>query len=132
MNRTSRSVVSIGAAGLWINASEFFRNQVLLHDAWLAHYRSLGLTFPEDAANGAVWGIWGFAYAAVIYVLHLRFTLLHTTILSWVIGFVLMWLVIWNLGVLPLSILFLAIPLSLFEAFVATYLCRRLDPPGIS
>lgn len=39
-----------------------------------------------------------------------------------------MWLVIGNLGVLPFGILPIAIPLSLFEAFLATYIifkCSR-------
>jgi hypothetical protein len=37
-----------------------------------------------------------------------------------------MWLVTWNLGVLPLSILPIAVPLSLLETFVAALICRRL------
>ncbi|MCU0452821.1 MAG: hypothetical protein MUE68_04125 [Bacteroidetes bacterium] len=126
MHPRLRPILSIFAAGVWINASEFFRNQVLLHDTWIAHFRSLGMTFPEAPVNGAVWGLWGFMYASAIYYLHLRLNLLQTTVVSWVAGFVLMWLVTWNLGVLPLSILPIAVPLSLLETFVAALICRRL------
>ena len=41
------------------------------------------------------------------------------TILSWVVGFVLMWIVIGIMGVLPFGILPWAVPLSLIEALVA-------------
>ena len=39
-----------------------------------------------------------------------------------------MWLVIWNLNVLPVSILVYAIPLSLLECLGAAYICVRLEP----
>ena len=44
------------------------------------------------------------------------FTLIHTSIYSWFVGFALMWLVIGNMNVLPLGILPLALPLSILEA----------------
>jgi hypothetical protein len=48
--------------------------------------------------------------------------------LSWVTGFVLMWLVIWNLNVLPFSTLVYAVPLSLLESFLAAYICAKIAP----
>ena len=55
-----------------------------------------------------------------------KFTLQETTILAWIIGFVLMWLVIGNLGVLPYKILPIAIPLSLLEAFIAVWIIKKM------
>jgi hypothetical protein len=130
MNSQFRTALSIIFAGVWINASEFLRNQVLLHEAWLEHYRSLQMTFPEDPLNGAIWGAWGFMYAGIICFIGRRFTLLQTSILAWVFGFAMMWLVIWNLGVLPLAILPVAVPLSLLESVVAALICR--DRPAAS
>jgi hypothetical protein len=43
-----------------------------------------------------------------------------------------MWLVAWNLSVLPLGILWFAVPLSALEAFVATYICRMLAPVAVA
>jgi ABC-type multidrug transport system fused ATPase/permease subunit len=126
MNPHVRPILSIVAAGVWINASEFFRNQMLLHDAWISHYSALGMTFPEAPVNGAVWGLWGFLYASVIQAFSTRFSLVQTTVLAWVIGFVMMWMVSWNLGVFPVGILTAAVPLSMLEAFVAAAICHRL------
>jgi len=44
---------------------------------------------------------------------------MQTTLLSWFVGFVLMWVVVGNLGVLPGGLLYVAVPLSLVEAFLA-------------
>ncbi len=52
--------------------------------------------------------------------------MLQTTFLSWFVGFILMWVVVGNLGVLPTGILFIAVPLSLFEAFLATLIITKM------
>ena len=124
---TSRTILSILSATIWISVSEFLRNTFLLNNYWTAHFRLLGLTFPEAPLNGAIWGAWSFCFAVTIYIIAQKFSLLHTTLLSWFVGFVMMWLVTGNLGVLPLGILPVAIPLSLLEAFVAALMMKKLN-----
>jgi hypothetical protein len=60
MNTQSRSVISVILTGIWVNVSEFFRNEVLLKTYWVDHYRSLGITFPSSPKNGMMWVVWGF------------------------------------------------------------------------
>ncbi len=121
-----KAVLPILAATVWISLNEFVRNQLLLVDHWTGHYASLGQTFPAEPINGAVWGIWSLCFAVVIFFIARRFSLLETAALAWLLGFVLMWLVIGNLGVLPMSILPIAIPLSLVEAFGAAWIVKKL------
>lgn len=123
-----RAALSILLTTVWISISEVLRNSFLVHDAWLAHYQNLGLTFPEQPVNGAVWGIWSLVFAIMIYVLHQKFTFWQTVLLSWIIGFAMMWLVIGNLGVLPFAILPYAVPLSVLEVFVAALIIKKLSP----
>ncbi len=113
---------------LWISISEFVRNTFLLHSYWVEHYKNLGQTFPEQSINGAIWGIWSLCFAVSIYIFSIKFSLVQTALFAWFIGFVLMWLVIGNLGVLPFKILPIAIPLSLLEAFVASLIIFKLSP----
>ncbi len=120
--------VSIFLAGLWVNACEFLRNSVLLKSYWTGHYESLGMVFPSKPVNGMVWVTWGFVFAVAVYLISRRYGLVMTAIISWIMAFVLMWLVIWNLGVLPVSILAYAIPFSLLEAFVAAFICVKAGP----
>ncbi|KQC06954.1 MAG: hypothetical protein APR62_07240 [Smithella sp. SDB] len=128
MHPNSRSFLAIVITGIWINASEFFRNEVLLKKYWIDHYQSLGMVFPSASVNGIMWIIWGFLFAITIYSISRKFNLLQTTLLGWLMSFVLMWIVIWNLNVLPGSILVCAVPLSLLEAFIGSYICKKISP----
>ena len=112
---------------IWISISEFVRNELLLKPFWVEHYQKLGLVFSSEPINGAVWGLWSLLFAISIFIISKKFSLIETTLLSWFVGFVLMWVVICNLNVLPYGILIYAIPLSLVEAFVATLIIKKLS-----
>jgi hypothetical protein len=128
MNPHARSIVAVVLTGIWVNASEFVRNEVLLKTYWIEHYRSLGMTFPSEPVNGMLWVAWGFLFAEAIYLISRRFTFIQTALISWFMGFVLMWIVILNLNVLPFAILAYAVPLSLLEAFIGSYICTKISP----
>ena len=130
MNLQSRNIIAIILTGIWVNASEFFRNEVLLKTYWINHYRSLGITFPSEPLNGMIWVAWGFLFAIAIYIISRKFDLIQTTLISWFMAFVLMWVVTWNLNVLPSAILIYAVPLSLLEAFIGSYICIKMSPNG--
>jgi len=117
-----KSLIPILLAAVWISISEFARNQILFKSYWIEHYSSMGLVFPAEPVNGAIWGLWSLMFAIAIFIISGKFNLIETTLLSWFVGFVLMWLVIGNMGVLPYRLLYFAIPLSLLEAFVAAYI----------
>ena len=130
MNPQSRNIIAVILTGIWVNASEFFRNEVLLKTYWIDHYRSLGMTFPSEPLNGMIWVAWGFLFAIAIYLISRKFNLIQTTLISWFMAFVLMWVVTWNLNVLPSAILIYAVPLSLLEAFIGSYICIKMSPNG--
>ncbi|HSM46322.1 MAG TPA: hypothetical protein VK872_00790 [Draconibacterium sp.] len=120
-----KTILPILLATVWISVSEFVRNEFIVKSYWTSHYEKLGLVFPSEPVNGAVWGLWSLLFAIAIFIISKKFTLLQTTFLSWFVGFVLMWVVIGNMGVLPAGILLFAVPLSLLEAFVASYIIKK-------
>ena len=127
MKSLKYTILPILLATIWISVSEFVRNEYLVKSYWTKHYQDLGLTFPSEPINGAMWGIWSLLFAIVIYILAKKFTLLRTTILAWFIGFVMMWVVIGNLGVLPYGLLLYAIPLSILESFIAAFIIKKFS-----
>ena len=127
MRTIKKIVLPVLVATIWISISEFARNQFLLNSYWTEHYKNMGLVFPAEPVNGAIWGIWALVFSAFILVISKRFSFFQTSLLSWVAGFVFMWLVIGNLGVLPFTMLFIAIPLSLVEVFVAVWIIKKLS-----
>jgi hypothetical protein len=126
MTTMKKTVLPIVLATIWISISEFARNEFIVKSYWTEHYQKLGLVFPAEPVNGAVWGLWSLLFAIAIFIISKKFSLLQTTFLSWFVGFVLMWIVAWNLSVLPPEILFIAVPLSLLEAFVASVIIKKL------
>jgi hypothetical protein len=127
MNFLRNTVLPVLLATVWISISEFVRNQFLLIAIWEKHYKDMGLIFPASSINGAVWGIWSLLFAVAIFTISKKFSLLQTTLITWLVGFVLMWVTIGNLGVLPYGILVYAIPLSLLEAFLASWIIKSLE-----
>jgi len=119
MYHFKKTILPILFATIWISISEFVRNELLVKSCWTNHYEKLGMNFPSEPINGAVWGLWSILFAVSIFVISRKFSLIQTTFLSWFVGFVLLWVVIGNMGVLPFGVLYVAIPLSLLEAFVA-------------
>jgi hypothetical protein len=122
-----KTILPILLATIWISISEFVRNEFIVKSYWTGHYENMGLVFPSEPINGAVWGIWSLCFAIAIFIIAKKFSLVQTSILSWFVGFVLMWIVVWNMGVLPSGILFFAVPLSMLEAFIASLIIKKLS-----
>lgn len=120
-------VLAVFAAGVWINVSEFLRNEMLFKQQWVDKYNDLGLSFPSAPVNGMMWGIWGFLFAACIVFLMRKLTAVETFAVGWTLAFVLMWIVIWNLSVLPPGLLPVAVPWSLVEVAGAVLIAKKVS-----
>jgi len=127
MNFFKKTVLPILLATIWISISEFVRNEFILKSYWTGHYEKLGHVFPSEPINGAVWGLWSLCFAIAIFIISKKFSLPQTTFLSWFVGFVLMWIVVWNMDILPSGLLVFAIPLSLIESFLASFIIKKLS-----
>jgi hypothetical protein len=122
-----KTILPVLLAGIWISISEFVRNEFIVKSYWTEHYQDLGLIFPSEPLNGAVWGIWSLLFAIAVFIIAKKFTLIQTTILSWFVAFVMMWVVIANLAVLPYGLLWYAVPLSFLESFVAALIIKAFQ-----
>jgi len=122
-----KKIIAVVLATVWISAMEFVRNQLIFKSIWVEHYEKMGLVFPSDPGNGAVWGIWSLCFALAIFIISRKFSFWQSTLLAWFVGFVLMWLVIGNMDVLPYGILPYAIPLSFIEVLGAVWISKRLN-----
>lgn len=121
-----KKIISVFLIAIWISFSEFLRNEILFKSFWINHYRSLGLSFPDSPQNGLIWGVWALCFASCLVVLDTKFSVIQSILLNWTLGFMLMWIVIGNLGVLPMGLLLYAIPLSLLEVTVSVFIHRKV------
>lgn len=115
-------------AGIWISLSEFTRNELVLKSYWLKKYADLGIIFPSASMNNAFWGIWSFTLSGIIVFLTRRLRFIESVVVVWIMAFVMMWLVIGNLNVLPIGILIFAIPWSIIEVIIAAFISKKINP----
>lgn len=112
-------------SAIWITLSEFLRNEVLLKASWTAHYSALGLEFQTLWVNGVLWTLWSVGLSYTIFRIMGKFSKIETLVITWIPSFLMMWIVAYNLQVLPLGVLVYAIPLSVVEIYVAMLLMNR-------
>ncbi len=121
-----KTIVPILIAGIWITISEFVRNEFLFKKYWIEHFDSLGIEFETLPINGILWMVWSFFLAYVIFKLLEKFSMKETIFLAWLPAFVMMWIAIHNLQVLPLKLLIAAVPLSLVEVAIAVVIVEKI------
>lgn len=109
-----------------MNISEFVRNEIFIKKIWVSGFNEIGLSFPSSPINGAVWGVWAFIFVAVLAWSTKSLDTLKSTIICWVCGFLLLWIAMWNMGVLPNGLLYWAVPWSFVEVYIAALICNRI------
>ena len=112
---TKRNLLAFLASGVWISISEFTRNELVFKAFWIEKFNSMGLVFPSEPINNALWGLWSFMLSGLIVFLSSKLRLLETIIVTWLMAFTMMWVVIGNLNVLPSGLLLFAMPWSSFQ-----------------
>jgi hypothetical protein len=127
MGPIKKAILPILLTGIWLNISGTIRWIYLIEPYWLEKYNYLSLEFPTEPFNNIMWMIWGFMFALAIFILSKRFNLIQTALLSWFMVYVMMWVIVWNVGVLPTGMLWMNIPLSLLDAYVGAFICIRLS-----
>lgn len=122
-----RKIIGYSGASFWVVLSEFVRNEFLYKGYWLNHFDALGLKFETLPINGMLWMVWSIALVYVIQKLLSKFSVTETLTVTWISAFFMMWITVFNLQVLPLKLLFFAIPLSLLEIFIAIVIIKKIE-----
>lgn len=130
MTNDAKSAWQILLVAVWINVSETIRWMLYSKSKFETLYQGKGLKLPGGPVNMILWIVWGFIIAFFVFVLARKFSLLHATLLSWLATFVTTWILLWNFDILPLDMLWVVVPLSLFEIFIAALISARLQGHG--
>jgi hypothetical protein len=125
MDYLKKTVLPIFVIGIWINISESVRWIFLVESYWVEHYKNMNLIFPQEPLNMVIWMIWGFLLAITIVIISKKFTVLQTTFITWFVAFVMLWVVLWNINMLPLVILWYVVPLSLIEIYIGVLISKK-------
>lgn len=117
---------------IWVQCSETLRYLIFVVPKMEARVGEI----PE--ATGLVlgiWIVWGTLLSALTVFLFWMYanvfgnsmqTILKSATLSWAFVFVLFWVGISNMGLSDWKLLWITLPLSWFEIFIATYIASKL------
>ncbi|HOW45318.1 MAG TPA: hypothetical protein PK919_09120 [Candidatus Aminicenantes bacterium] len=115
---------------IWINLSGSVRWMLFARPRFAAHYKGMGLAYPNTPLINILWVVWAVLAAVLVVFLSKKFSVLHTIVLSWLVIFAMTWIVQWNSGVFPLQLLWIAVPWSLAEVFIAALIANKLQGRG--
>lgn len=119
---------SVLVAGLWMTLVQFLQNQWLFLSVWQDHFRGLGLGFTTTPANGILWTVWSLLQALLVRELLKTRAISTAVLIAWLTSFVMMWCTLYNLQVLPVKLLAVAVPISLTATYASALIIKRLDP----
>jgi len=115
---------------VWINFSGTVRWMLFARPRFEALYKGMGLEYPNTPLINILWVLWGVLAAVLVVFLSKKFSILHTIVLSWLVVFAMTWIVLWNSAVFTLALLWIVVPWSLFEIFVAALIAVKLQGHG--
>jgi hypothetical protein len=110
---------------IWINFSGTVRWMLFAKPRFVALYRGMGLEYPSTLVINLLWVLWGALAAVLVVFLSKKFAMLPTIVLSWLVVFAMTWIVLWNSALLPLALLWIAVPWSLVEVFIAALIAKK-------
>ncbi|HRX42670.1 MAG TPA: hypothetical protein P5315_07830 [Clostridia bacterium] len=122
-----RKILAVAFSGIWITISEFVRNEFLFKGYWTDHYNELGMSFETKALNGIFWFVWSIILAFIIMKVYEKFNFIQTLYITWLPAFLMMWITVYNLQVLPMKLLWFALPLSIVEITVALFIINAFE-----
>lgn len=112
---------------LWVNIFETLRWISFAKPEIDMHFKAANLILPNEPINNILWLIWGIIIAVIIFIISKKFKVLQTTFVVWIIVYVTHWIALWNFSVLPISVLWLAVPLTFINVFVGALICSKFQ-----
>jgi hypothetical protein len=132
---TKQFILTILIVSIWIDISEVFRYFVIVKPMMQEYLSMLPGAIPMNWIVFAIWGIWDTILTTLVVFIYwlvaqrfgnnLMSTVISATT-SWALFFLLFWLGMVNMGLSPISVALIALPLSLLEMIVANWILSKL------
>jgi hypothetical protein len=124
MKNYRNAIWQILFVSLWINIFETLRWMLFAKPDIDMHFKAANLVLPNEPINNLLWLIWGIIIAVMIFIVSKKFKVLQTTFIVWITVYVMHWIALWNMAVLPINILWLAVPLTFINVLVGALISK--------
>jgi len=124
MKNYKKAIWQILLVSLWINIFETLRWMLFAKPEIDMHFKAANLVLPNEPINNLLWLIWGIIIAVMIFIVSKKFKVLQTTFIVWITVYIMHWIALWNMAVLPINILWLAVPLTFINVLVGALISK--------
>ncbi len=124
MENLKKAIWKILLVSIWINIFETLRWMLFAKPEIDMHFKAANLVLPNEPINNLLWLIWGIIIAVMIFIVSKKFKVLQTTFIVWITVYVMHWIALWNMAVLPINILWLAVPLTFINVLVGALISK--------
>ena len=124
MTNFKKTILQILLVSLWVNIFETLRWMLFAKPDIDMHFKAANLVLPDEPVNNLLWLIWGIIIAVMIFIVSKKFKVLQTTFIVWITVYVMHWIALWNMAVLPINILWLAVPLTFINVLVGALISK--------
>ena len=124
MENLKKAIWEILLVSIWINIFETLRWMLFAKPEIDMHFKAANLVLPNEPINNLLWLIWGIIIAVMIFIVSKKFKVLQTTFIVWITVYVMHWIALWNMAVLPINILWLAVPLTFINVLVGALISK--------
>ena len=124
MKNYLKTIWQIFLVSIWINIFETLRWMLFAKPEIDMHFKAANIVLPNEPINNLLWLIWGIIIAVMIFIVSKKFKVLQTTFIVWITVYVMHWIALWNMAVLPINILWLAVPLTFINVLVGALISK--------
>jgi len=124
MENLKKAIWKILLVSIWINIFETLRWMLFAKPEIDMHFKAANLVLPNEPINNLLWLIWGIIIAVMIFIVSKKFKVLQTTFIVWITVYVMHWIALWNMAVLPINILWLAVPLTFINVLIGVLISK--------
>lgn len=132
MKNYKKTIWQIIIVSLWINIFETLRWMLFAKPDVDMYFKAANLVLPNQPINNILWLIWGIIIAVMIFIISKKFSVLQTTFIVWITVYVMHWIALWNMTVLPINILWLAVPLTFINVLIGVLISKYFHNKGIN
>jgi len=124
MANLKKAIWQILLVSIWINIFETLRWMLFAKPEIDMHFKAANLVLPNEPINNLLCLIWGIIIAVMIFIVSKKFKVLQTTFIVWITVYVMHWIALWNMAVLPINILWLAVPLTFINVLIGALISK--------
>ena len=110
---------------IWINIAETLRWVLFEKPYFIKHFINRNIEPPGGPLYIIIWFVWGILISVIIFNISKKFSLLKSTLIIWFTIFSGIWIMLFNLKVITISILLILMSFCFIEILIGVLISKH-------